>query len=79
MHSVSYGQGVMKYKSNCLGVGASHTITKEKIYIENMLKIRLPHIQNAMEILISVIKRVVYKILVWVARGRNNGCIISLK
>lgn len=46
MHSVSYnyGQGVMKYKSNCLGVGASQTITKEK----NMLKIRrLPHIQNA--------------------------------
>lgn len=63
MHSVSYGQGVMKYKSNCLGVGGSHTITKE--VLENMLKIRrLPHIQNAMEILISVIKRVVYKILV---------------
>lgn len=42
MHSVSYGQGVMKYKSNCLGVGGSHTITKE--VLENMLKIRrLPH------------------------------------
>lgn len=32
MHSVSYGQGVMKYKSNCLEVRGSHTITKEKIY-----------------------------------------------
>lgn len=65
MHSVSYGQGVMKYVSNCLGVGASHTITKEKIYTRKHAKIRrLPHIQNAMEILISVIKRVVYKILV---------------
>lgn len=40
MQSVSYGQGVMKYKSNCLGVGASHTITKEKdIYSKSCLKL----------------------------------------
>lgn len=40
MYSVSYGQGVMKYKSNCLGVGASHTITKEKdMYSKSCLKL----------------------------------------
>lgn len=53
MHSVSYGQGVMKYKSNC-----------PDIYSKTCLKLEGYLIQNAMEILISVIKRVVYKILV---------------
>lgn len=44
MYSVSYGQGVMKYKSNCLGVGASHTITKEKdMYSKSCLKLEGYH------------------------------------